>query len=190
VHTHYGRVLDQGNVGSCTGNAMAQALMAGPLRQRGRTVSQRTALALYSRATELDPWEGDYPPDDTGSSGLAVCKAAVEAGLIRRYEWAFGLDHLRRALAVGPVLVGTAWYESMFGPDDDGFVTAEGEMVGGHEYLCLGYVGDDYHFLNSWGRGWGVPSKVADITGGTFWMSATTFGALLEDYGDAVQPLA
>jgi hypothetical protein len=192
VHKHYGPVLDQGWVGACTGFAATQGLMAAPLRLPNRRLYAKTALALYGRATALDPFPGEYPPDDTGSSGLAVCKAAVEAGYISRYEWAFGIDHARAALSRGPVLVGTAWYEGMNEPNDLGIVRATGELLGGHEYLCLGYVGEDFLFLNSWGKNWGRPSgsNLAAVSGGTFWMSYATFGALLEDQGDVVQPIA
>lgn len=190
VHEHYGVVLNQGQLGSCTGNAGAQSLMTAPLRRRPRTMTQRKAVSLYSRATVIDGFDGDYPPDDTGSSGLAVCKAMVETGYISSYEWAFGIDHAKAALGAGPVMCGTAWYESMFEPDRRGEVTIGGQIAGGHEYLCLGYVedGDYFLFLNSWGRHWGVPGP--SDSGGCFWMSRDTFGSLLEDQGDVVQPIA
>lgn len=189
IHEHFGRVLNQGELGSCTGNAGAQSLMVEPLRQRHRTVSEKkVAIPLYSRATVIDGFDGEYPPDDSGSSGLAVCKAMVEAGYISRYEWAFGIDHARAALSYGPLMVGTAWYEAMFEPDGQGYVSIGGQIAGGHEYVCLGYVGEMYLFLNSWGREWGVAGP--SDTGGCFWMSHATFGALLEDQGDVVQPIA
>lgn len=190
MHEHYGRVLNQGDLGSCTGNAMAHALVTAPLRRPlVHSTNEKLAVRLYSRATELDPWDGSYPPDDTGSSGLAVCKAAQEAGYISRYEWAFGVDHARAALVNGPLLFGTVWYERMFEPDEDGVVNIGGGVAGGHEYVCLGYVGSMFHFINSWGRHWGVASAVADVSGGTFWMSYDTVATLLEDQGDVVQPL-
>lgn len=188
LHRHYGRVLNQGNVGSCTGNAMAQSLMATPLRLEHRTMTQRKAVQLYRRATQLDSVPGEYPIEDTGSSGLAVCKAAVEYGYIHRYEWAFGIDHVRAALARGPMILGTVWYEKMFEPDDEGFVSIGGEIAGGHEWLLLGYVGADYLALNSWGKDWGVPGPGVGH-GGAFWLSHDTLGDLLAEDGDAVQPV-
>jgi hypothetical protein len=192
IHRHYGWVLDQGEVGSCTGNAGVHALMSGPLRGTRRDISrsQKVALALYTRATQLDPWPGEYPEADTGSSGLAVCKAMVEAGYITRYEWAFGIDHVDRALVNGPLMIGTAWYEGMSRPDRGGMVAAVGQQMGGHEYVCLGRDHDIYGFVNSWSKWWGVKDRSMDVSGGAFFMHRDTFAALLEDYGDAVQPLA
>ena len=88
---HYGTVLDQGDIGACTGFAMAQCLNSGRLHEGHRQLGADDALALYSSATRLDSVPGHYPPDDTGSSGLAVAKAAKAAGYIRSYTHAFGL---------------------------------------------------------------------------------------------------
>ena len=34
------------------------------------------AVKLYEDATVVDGYPGEYPPDDTGSSGLAICKVS------------------------------------------------------------------------------------------------------------------
>src|SRR5580765_8579725 len=87
THRHYGPVFDQGYLGSCTGNAMAQRLMAVPFHHTlKRALTEQDAIDLYSVATVLDGYPGEYPPDDTGSSGLAVMKAAKKAGLISGYS--------------------------------------------------------------------------------------------------------
>ena len=49
-----------------------------------------------------------------------VCQAAKALGYITRYEWAFGLDHALGALMLGPVLIGTVWYDLMFETTDNG----------------------------------------------------------------------
>jgi hypothetical protein len=118
-----------------------------------------------------------------------VMKALHMRGVITGYKWGFGIDDLDQGLAVGPMMVGTAWYESMFEPDHAGRVFPSGADVGGHEYLCLGRDGEFYHFLNSWGRYWGVPSKVSKTSGGSFWMRRGDFAVLLENGGDCVQPV-
>jgi C1A family cysteine protease len=184
THRHYGAVLDQGNLGSCTGNAMAQALNTKPFKQRGRTFRQEDAVALYSRATQIDPWVGEYPPQDTGSSGLAVAKAAQERGWITGYRWAFGLDEALAALTLSPLLIGTNWYSSMFFPNSDGYVFPTGFNQGGHEYLLLGLDVRKQRVtaLNSWGSGWGRK--------GRFFMTFDTLGTLLEQNGDVVVPVA
>lgn len=177
----YGAVLDQGNLGSCTGNAMTHALNSKPLHVKGATVwKQAQAVMLYSAATSLDEFDGSYPPDDTGSSGLGVCKAAVNMGLITRYDWAFGFDHTLETLMSGPVLVGTNWYDGMFYPNSSGVVSISGSIAGGHEYLLVGVHPKKQllTFQNSWSDAWGVK--------GRFFMTYDTFKRLLNEQGDAV----
>jgi hypothetical protein len=187
-HTHYGPVLDQGNVGSCTGNAMAQWLNTKPgHKPRTPYLTEDDAVRLYSRASQLDPWDGWYDPtkgvEDTGSSGIAVCQAAKEEDRITGYGWAFGLDHALESLTLSPVLFGTVWTSDMFYPDSKGFVTATGDNSGGHEYLGLGLNlrGKYIWCLNNWNDSWGL--------GGFFKMSFTTLGELLKQDGDVVVPV-
>ena len=89
-------------IGLCTCvDACVKANTAGN-RVRGVVLGMDTAERLYRRATDLDPWPGSYPPDDTGSSGLAAAQASKEAGLIDSYSWIFnGTDGILAALAAG-----------------------------------------------------------------------------------------
>lgn len=183
LHRRYSPVLDQGHLGSCTGNAMAHAVNMTPLHiPRTPYLKQADAVALYSRASRIDPFGGAYPPEDTGSDGLSVCKAAQERGLITAYRWAFGFDHTLEALQLGPVLVGIPWHYSMFFPDKRGFVHPDGEKVGGHEIVLMGDdCRDTLTFVNSWGSGWGIS--------GRFRMAYADFKSLLADNGDAAVPV-
>ncbi len=180
---HYGPVLDQGGLGACTGYAMAQCLNTGPLHDRNRQLGGAEAEALYSLATTLDDIEGHWPPDDTGSSGLAVGKAAVARELIREYRHAFGIDHLLGALQFGPAIVGTDWREGMDTPDADGMVHATGAVRGGHEWLALGVDLEHGHIigLNSWGPSWGM--------GGGFYLPLADMRGLLAHDGDVTVPV-
>lgn len=178
---HYGLVLDQGSLGSCTGNAAAQSLNTAPYHVIGTpTYREPDAVDFYSRATVLDGFTGTYPPDDTGSSGLAVSKVLQERGLISAYTHAFGLDHLLAALMSGPCIVGTDWMNDMFNPDSAGVVHPTGGVVGGHEYLCNGVNVSSkmLRFVNSWSSSWGIR--------GHFYMSFDDFSVLLNDGGDAI----
>jgi hypothetical protein len=158
VHRHYG-VLDQGGLGSCTGNAAAGALNTVPLhRKGGRVWDEDEAVAVYERATVLDTFPGEYPPDDTGSSGLAAAKACAWLGLISGYRHAFGITDALAALMAGPVITGVNWYEAFDQPD-----TADGEGT----VLAV----------NSWGRGWG--------RNGRFTFSTAMWAQLLAEDGDA-----
>lgn len=185
VHTQYwgryGQVLDQGQVGSCTGNAAAQALNHKPFHVIGTPcLTEADALDLYHNATVLDGYPGTYPPDDTGSSGLAVAKAAQRAGRITSYLHAFGLDHVLSAAMSGPLICGTDWYDGMFTPDSTGTVHPTGSVAGGHEYVLDGVdLGRQrLRFLNSWSVNWGIR--------GRFYVSFSDFSALLAGGGDAV----
>ena len=92
LHRSYGLPLNQGNLGSCTGNAMAGAVNSLPLHKTGgRVLKEADAVDLYSLATRLDAFDGAYPPSDTGSSGIAVAKAAKQKGLIKSYWHAFSM---------------------------------------------------------------------------------------------------
>lgn len=158
-------ILDQGSTGSCTGNAMAGWLGTEPNSANATAAArwdEAAAVALYSLATRLDHFPGNYPPDDTGSSGLAVAKAAQRDGLIGGYGWARTTLGLLHALARGPVIVGTVWLSGMDDPDANGYVTTEGDVRGGHEYLIRGWDVDPHTgrpYLtadNSWSDQWGI----------------------------------
>lgn len=190
----YSPILDQGRLGACTGYAATGWLacaphVIGPLQAAAYTGP--FAVALYQRATALDRIAGAYPPVDTGSSGLAVAKAMRERGLISEYRHALSVTGLLRALAVGPVIVGVPWHESMDDPDGDGHVEVAGEIRGGHEFLLRGVepaeaggkldgtarlIGD-----NSWGPRW--------ARRGSFSLSVDGWAQLREERADVTIPV-
>jgi hypothetical protein len=156
-HHHYGPILDQW-VGSCTGHSAAQSLNCKPLHEpRESYATDTTAMDIYHLATTIDPWPGEYPPADTGSSVLCAAKATQQLGHIGGYRWAFGFDQMLAALMLSPVVVGTNWLQNMFQPDGKGFLDVTGSVAGGHAYLIVGYTAKARYFtmLNSWGIGWG-----------------------------------
>lgn len=177
-------VLDQGDLGSCTGNAAVGALGTEPLYSaltpvQRQSLDEAAAVRIYSLATELDPFDGTYPPTDTGSDGLDAAKAAVKLGYLSGYQHITSLGAAHTAIQAGPFIVGTTWHEGMFTPDPSGVVHPTGAVAGGHEYECCGYDLDTdlWWFWNSWGSGW---SKA-----GAFALSSADFAALLADQGDA-----
>jgi hypothetical protein len=178
LHHRHCAPFDQGQLGSCTGNAAVGLLMTSPFFQQGRRLDEDDAVALYAKATHLDRYRGVYPPTDTGSSGLAVMKAAKESGYVTGYAHAFGLQHALAALVLAPVITGVAWYESFDKPDADGVVGIAGQVRGGHEFEVLGIDVDakTVRCCNSWGSGWGDD--------GRFTMTWETWDALLQQQGD------
>jgi hypothetical protein len=175
-------VFDQGEVGSCTGNAAAGVLGTSPFYETlpaGLVDDEGEAVKLYSAATSLDGYPGTYPPDDTGSDGLSVAKACQKAGLISGYQHITSVAAAQTAIKTGPFIVGVNWYSSMDDPNAEGLVTVGGSIRGGHEFECHGYdaQADLWWFTNSWGTSWGKD--------GTFCMSSASFARLLSEQGDA-----
>jgi hypothetical protein len=189
VHRRYGEVFDQGDLGSCTGNAIAGAINSKPIYQRGdKTLHEADAVELYSLATDLDRYLGVYPPDDTGSSGLAVCKAAKTKGFITSYYHTFSVQQAVTALQDNCLITGIYWYEGFDNPDETGLVKIEGEPRGGHEIEVVGFhrvakklAGCIVEFENSWGAGWGM--------NGRFYMTVKDWDTLLDEQGDVTVPL-
>jgi hypothetical protein len=187
-------IFDQGQIGSCTGNAAAGLLGTDCAARTGLTsvqidrdvlpVDESLAVQLYELATHLDSIKGVYPPDDTGSTGIAAAKALKRLGLAASYRHAFSLDALKSALQSGPVMVGTVWVESMFEVDPDGFVIVDRKsaVAGGHEYVISAYQADRLTFRidNSWGD-WGLR--------GSAWITQTNLQWLLSQQGDVTVPV-
>ena len=177
-------VLDQGNVGSCTGNATVGVLGTDPFdptEPAGVVLDEAEALTIYSAAEVIDG-DGPYPPNDNGSSGLSVAKAAKNAGLISGYRDIGTVAAAQTVIQTGPFIIGSDWYTSFDTPDANGLVviTPEATVRGGHEYECRGYdaTTDLWNLVNSWGLSYGA--------NGEFFYSSTTFAKLLEGSdGDA-----
>lgn len=184
MHVRHGKPFDQGNLGSCTGNAMAGALMTAPYYASGRTLNEQTAVQLYEQATKLDQIAGSYPPDDTGSTGLAVAKAAKKDGYLTAYTHAFGLQHALGALTIAPVITGINWYDSFDQPLDTGEcpLGADASVRGGHEVELFGIDTQNERIwaYQSWGATWG------GLGNGTFWWSYATYERLLSENGDVM----
>lgn len=197
VWPHNTPVLNQGQIGSCTGNAMAQLLnckLFAPCRMNKVSLTEKDALALYSGATHNDGGGSDqyYPPHDDGASGIGVAKAAQQIGYIDSYLHCFTLAQVQAAIQTQPLIVGTPWTNAMFTPDPTTGQVSPGELndetiVGGHEYLCQGvdFASGSLIFLNSWGTGWGGGQG---LTPGQFRISFADFTNLLAAEGDAVVP--
>jgi hypothetical protein len=143
VHQRHIPILDQGNVGSCTGNAGIGELATSPVfdalpSHLTYSLDESGALHLYSDEETING-DGPYPPNDNGSDGLTCAKALRLAGLISGYNWCFDAGSALLALSKTPFMFGTDWHEAMFNPDPDGRVHISGPVAGGHEILCREY---------------------------------------------------
>lgn len=181
----YGYVLDQGRIGSCTGNAGVGALNHAPLHVVGSHVDREPdAVYLYERASAIFPGPGYNPLDpstDTGSSGLAVAQVLRVQGRISSYTHAWSAANVASAVQVGPLMLGMDWYEDDFWPDSRGLIPGTGPVAGGHEVVIDGVDVTHRLFrcLNSWDNDWGV--------GGRFYLGWDDLDRRLADGGDAIQ---
>lgn len=184
-HKRHGGIFNQGQLGSCTGNAACGAKNTEPLYHAGSThlIVEAGAVDIYSLATRLDGLsDGYWPPHDTGSSGLAVSKAMKQEGMIGSYQHAFDMDAALAALQAGPVITGVNWYEGFDTPDANGLVKISGQIRGGHELVARGYqpaANPDDALIkldNSWGTSWGL--------NGSFFWTVATWRTLLSEQGD------
>lgn len=176
-------LMNQGNVGSCTGhggtnNIAFKDFWPAAKDAIGPGDPHVFAVRLYGDATALDPWEGTYEPDDTGSDGLSIAKVLHARNLISGYQHATSLEAALTALAVRPVMIGSSWLSGMYEVDKDGHMAVTGQSVGGHEYILdeLDVEQRRVWMRNSWGTTWGQ--------GGRAWMSWDDLGKLLDDQGD------
>lgn len=155
-------VLNQGQLGSCVPNAGVGVLGTDPywstlpadlqrVLSSARTAEQY-AVDLYREVTRLDPFPGEWEPEDTGSDGLSLAKALKGRGLISGYQHVTSLAAAHAAIQAGPFPVGTVWTSAMNTPDVAGIVTDAGAEEGGHEYVCDEYDADRdlWGFTNSW----------------------------------------
>lgn len=181
------RTTPRQRVGCCTGVDQMVKCNALGNRRIGVVLGMAEAERLYSRASQIDPWPGSWPPEDTGSSGLAACKTALDQGLITRYEWLFaGARQVLAALVGGAgrkgrcVGVGTWWTSEMFRPDPQTqLVRPTGARVGGHQWTITGWEPKYKAFegLCWWGTEFGA--------NGRFRIRFEDLDALLADDGDA-----
>ena len=192
--------LDQGYEGSCVGHAWAHELAARPAVV---PVSSPTALGIYHRAQQLDPWEGEAYE---GTSVLAGAKATMELttakgkSVMESYRWTFSTEELIRVLGYkGCGVLGLGWYSGMFNTDVDGFIRKTGSLAGGHAILARGFkavwrngttekvwnnldLEKSYVLLrNSWGKSsWGIEGDCK--------INLLDLDALLHEQGESCVP--
>lgn len=186
LHKRLVPAFDQGNLGSCTAHAAAGLMVTAPDTVKKFDHSEAAIVAAYEWQTHHDSVPGSYPPDDTGSSGLAAAKYLKHLGVVKSYAHAFGLQHALSALVLGPVITGVNWYDSFDRPDSNGLVSISPNagVRGGHEFEGLGIDIADRHvqWINSWGPLWG--------NRGRFMFSWETWDRLLHEQGDVTTVLA
>lgn len=143
-------------------------------------VDDQFAYSLYSKATQIDEFVGEFPAEDTGSSGLATCKVAHRAEWITEYQTVKGWEEFKKAIQTGPIFCGTFWTSALNMPDDQGFAAPLGTELGGHQHAVIGLdVENEFvTILNSYGSGYGDNGRLR--------MKFNYFSELLHNLGDAM----
>lgn len=166
--------VDQLYLSGCVGYSGTNLLNTRPAARSRRVFNQRVpigrggasylgnddGLTNYSESTKRDPFPGQYPPVDEGSSALGLMKYWRELGIITGFDWVIsgGMDALLATLQHQPVLVGTMWFTDMMSTDDHGRVTSSCDVndpnAGGHEYLANAVLWGQrlIGFEQSWGE--------------------------------------
>jgi hypothetical protein len=199
-HPQFIDILDQGQVGSCSGEGSTSCAYHSPFYADGDpswayTANQPGAYTWYSENTREDSYNGTwiYPPapgsgDDTGSDSTTASRVAKEAGISSGYQMSGDLDSSLETLQDRPGITGIPWYNSMFTVGSDGLVDVDATsgLAGGH-LLCVDEVvttdapGNGTGVIlvggpQSWGLGWGA--------NGRWYMKASDWWALRKQQGD------
>lgn len=167
-------------IGCCTGVSECMLGNTKGNRVMGEVLNMADAITIYSRATEIDPFHGTYPPQDTGSSGLAAAKAAVQLGVATDFVWYFSVESVLQGLQFHPISFGGLWTYDMFDATySNPLVRPTGEIAGGHQWVLSGYNATDKLIAGEcwWGKSFG--------RNGRFYISVDDFRILMEDNGDA-----
>ena len=145
---------NQGNTPQCVGYAWAHWIADGPIIHSGVQPPVNPTI-IYREAQKVDEWIGE---NYAGTSVRGGAKYLKTSGKISSYLWAFDINTLiNTVLNVGPVVVGTNWYNGMFYPDKTGLIRITGRLAGGHAYVINGVDTRTQRFRikNSWGKTWG-----------------------------------
>jgi hypothetical protein len=145
---------NQGNLPQCVGYAWAHWLEDGPVEQSGIPPIIKP-VDIYKNAQKLDEWPGE---NYDGTSVRGAVKYLKNIGKVSSYYWAFDLQTLiDTVMKLGPVVVGTNWYNGMFYPNGSGLIKISGRLAGGHAYVINGVdtKTKQFRIKNSWGKTWG-----------------------------------
>lgn len=206
VWTDAGPLLNQGDVGSCTGDTVADLLntdMFAPVRiskHKNCYFTQADAYNFYSKATTISGVGGGqfWPPNDVGSTGPAAAQAGVDFGYFDNYTHATTFDQFCASIEKQPVMLGVVWTNDMFSYDSAGVISVgslnTSNQAGGHEFMGRAIFYDKNLVLcrNHWLGADGVtpwnPLNDGIKLPGEFYITIPDFKNLLLMQGDVTVP--
>lgn len=175
-------VYDQGQLGSCTANAIAAHLDFNRNEQKEKLIFPSRLFIYFNERSD----DGDVNSDG-GSSIRESAKTVAKNGACPESEWPYntklftvrpaqvcytdGVKYealkyfrlkqteadMKGCLAQGfPFVCGVTVYESFEASDGAVPMPSTSEnLMGGHAILIVGYTQDEWIFRNSWGTSWG-----------------------------------
>lgn len=198
THAEIVPCFDQGQIGDCTANAGLGTLVTAPYAQsltaeklshaftHSSLPDEQDAVEVYEIETKIDDSQipGEYPPDDTGSTGPWSMIALQQLGLVSSFVHSRSAHNSLVLLNTGPISIGVPWFKSMFNVDSQGNIVFDPEsgVAGGHQVAIVANDTDNRRITirNSWGEGWGQD--------GHAFLSYKGFDYLFNHGADTVQP--
>jgi hypothetical protein len=189
-----GAWLDQGATGTCVGHGWAHFVEDSPITPGGVI----DPFGIYRDACKIDEWSDNDSGDlSFGTSVRAGAEVLRGRGIVLSYLWAqdrngdAGLQDVIDAVGfLGPVVVGTNWYDQMFDPVNvrypDSYYrktliipAGDNSPVGGHCYVLNGVdtANKFFRIKNSWGQGWALKGRA--------YIQFDTMKRLLNEQGEA-----
>lgn len=156
--------LDQGQTGTCEGNAWTNVLIAGP--------TTHPSYEAFADAVAAESWAQQVYVDATGDTTLqqgattrSILRVLIARGLIAAYARCAAVEDVYQALQHGPVGFAMPWYYSMDRPvaQYGNYYLHADEASGIRGYHEVALTGIDpapdsgppwVRMENSWGRGW------------------------------------
>ncbi len=145
---------NQGQTSECAAYAGIHWLEAAPVLQGPKHPCYKPHT-LYLAAQQIDGIPGRHD----GTTIRAVMKCLKRLGYVSAYHWATTLTQMvQTVLQLGPMVIGTDWYEDMYEPTKTGLLNLTGDYVGGHATLVVAVdvTRQLFKIKNQWGRDWGI----------------------------------
>lgn len=183
LRPHCPPVYDQGELGSCTANAVAGHLDFNRAKQGEALITPSRLFIYYNERSD----QGTVN-EDAGATIRESVKTIVKKGACPESEWPYDIsmftkqpsskayqdavkyealkylrlnqdqDHMKQCLAEGyPFICGISVYESFMQSEGGNIpMPQKGEqLMGGHAVMIVGYTEDHWIMRNSWGESWG-----------------------------------
>lgn len=177
---------DQGNTSECTAYSWTHWVEDNLLNSDTFSKLAHPLWDMNSFYHKLQLNDGIPGTNYQGSTVRAGAKVLKGMGLLEEYRWAANIDEMVNCLlTIGPMVVGTTWYNDMFNPAEGSYIVhPTGGSAGGHAYMINGVSVSKklFRIKNSWGRSWGDR--------GHAYISFDDFNKLLLLGGDACVAIA